>query len=78
MPPTGPELIPLKAIVYDCELVILIKDIKSKRTIREERINYGNVEERKWLGKVTYWAVTNGYSVETFNEKDFDNMSKEG
>jgi hypothetical protein len=52
-------------------LVIVLKDIKSGRRIREEHINYSDGDARRWLGKITYYATTNGYSVETFAEKDY-------
>lgn len=70
--PRGPEDVPLRAYIKDMPLVILIKDIKSNRVIREEKINYSEPEARKWLGKITYWACTNQYSVETLSEKDYN------
>lgn len=69
--PRGPEQLPLKEFVKEHQLVIVLKDIKSKRRIREEHINYSDPEARRWLGKVTYYATTNGYSVETFAEADY-------
>lgn len=69
--PRGPEDVPLRAYVKEMVLVIIIKDITSGRMIREERINYSEPEARKWLGKITYWACTNKYSVETMSEKDY-------
>jgi hypothetical protein len=70
--PKGPEDIPLKGYVKVHPLVIIIKDIKSSRRIREERINYSEPEQRRWLGRITHWATTNGYSVETMSEADFE------
>lgn len=69
--PRGPEDVPLRAYIKDMPLVILIKDIKSNRVIREEKINYSEPEARKWLGRISYWACNNGYSVETMAEKDY-------
>ena len=69
--PRGPEDMPLKSYIKNHPLVIILKDVKSGRRIREERINYSNSEERKWLGKITYYATTKGYSVETFAEADY-------
>lgn len=69
--PRGPECLPLRAYVKTHPLVIVLKDIKSGRRIREEHINYSDSEARKWLGKITHYATTNGYSVETFAEKDY-------
>ncbi len=70
--PRGPEDLPSKVgFIPDIELVILIKDIKSNRLIREERINYSDKDARRWLGRLTYHAIINGYSVETLNSKDY-------
>ncbi len=69
--PRGPEDLPPKNYIQDIELVILMRDIKSNRVIREERINYSDKDARRWLGKVTYYAVSNGYAIETLNAKDY-------
>lgn len=69
--PRGPEDLPLKGYVKNHTLVIILKDVKSGRRVREEKINYSDPDARRWLGKVTYYATTNGYSVETFADKDY-------
>lgn len=69
--PRGPEDLPLKSFVKEHPLVIVLKDIKSGRRIREERINYSDPEARRWLGKITYYGTTHGYSIETFAEADY-------
>lgn len=69
--PRGPEDLPLRTYIKEHNLVIVLKDVKSGRRIREERINYSDSEARKWLGKITYFGTTHGYSVETFAEKDY-------
>lgn len=69
--PRGPEDIPLKGYVSQHPIVILIIDIKSKRKIREERINYSDADARRWLGRITHWATTNNYMVQTCSEKDY-------
>lgn len=70
--PTGPEDFPLKEYVKTLPIVVILYDIKSERAIREEKIDYGNYEARKWLGKITHYAVTHGYSVETMSQDDYD------
>lgn len=69
--PRGPEDLPLRSIINEHQLVIILKDVKSGRRIREERINYSDPASRKWLGKITFYATTHGYSVETFADKDY-------
>jgi len=71
MPPTlGAEVLPNKIYVSDLPLVVLVKD-KDGKVNRIEHINYSNSEERKWLGKLTYHAVTSGMSVVTMAQKDY-------
>ena len=70
--PRGPEDVPLKGYIAEFPMVIILKDIKSGRLIREERINYSENDARRWLGRITYFACTNGYSVETMAEKDYN------
>ncbi len=70
--PRGPEDIPLKNFIKELFVVVLIKDIKSDRYIREEKINYSDPEVRRWLGRVSYWAWSSGYQVETLSLKDYN------
>lgn len=69
--PRGPEDLPLRKYVTIHPIVILIIDIKSKRKIREEHINYSDSEARKWLGRLTHYATSNGYEVRTCAEADY-------
>jgi hypothetical protein len=68
----GPESIPLKEYNKFFPLVINIYNLKDDQLIRTEKIDYGNYEHRKWLGRITYFACTNGMSVETMAAKDSD------
>lgn len=69
--PRGEEDIPLRRVITNLPIVVVITDIKSNRKIREERVNFSDIEARRWLGKVTAWCVTNGYSITTCNEVDY-------
>lgn len=70
--PRGPWDIPLKSYVREFGIIVLIKDIKSGRYIKEEKVNYSDPEIRKWLGRVSHWAWSNGYLIETLSLKDYD------
>lgn len=59
----GPEGMPLKDFIRNFMITVSVFD--GDRLIREETIDYGNKDHRQWLGKVTFWAVSNGYAVET-------------
>jgi hypothetical protein len=60
----GPESIPLRNYVKSFPMVVTVYD-NDDNAIREEKINYGEFEHRKWLGRLTYWACDNGYVVQT-------------
>lgn len=62
--PSGPEDMPLREYVKDFPITISIFDQKDK-LLRTENINYGNHEHRRWLGRVTHWACSQGWTVET-------------
>lgn len=62
--PPGPEDIPQLGYVKTFKMMVTIFD-KNDTVIREQEIDYGNQEHRKWIGRVTYWAVSNGMTVET-------------
>lgn len=43
---------------------VVTTDLKTgKLSVRE--IDHDDFEDRKWLGKHCFWAMRNGYSVET-------------
>ena len=69
---TGPEDFPLKNYVKTFPLAISIYEIKTDKLIRTEFIDYSNYEHRKWLGKITFFACSNGYSVETQSLNDYE------
>lgn len=69
--PSGPEDIPLMEFIKSFPIVVSIIDLATDKVIRTEHIDYGNHLHRKWLGKVTYYACTNGKAVETVAAKDY-------
>lgn len=71
--PTGPEDIPLQGgYVKSFELMVIISNLDKDCIEREVKIDYGNAEDRRWLGRVSFWAATNGRSVETMSLKDYE------
>ncbi len=61
----GPEFAPLREYVKDFKIIVEIWDDKGDLLIRTERMNYGKADDRVWLGKLSFWAWTNGHTVET-------------
>jgi hypothetical protein len=65
----GEESVPLKEYVKHFPLTVTVYDAKDN-VIRQEHIDYGNFEHRKWIGRVTFWACSQGYVVETQAKKE--------
>jgi hypothetical protein len=61
---SGPESIPLMNPVTDFPLTVRVFN-DNDEMIKEDTIQYANPQHRKWLGKITYWACSNGLTVET-------------
>lgn len=59
-----PEFAPLRDYVKDYRILVLVKS-KDGLTVRREEMNYGEPKDRVWLGKLSYWGWTNGYTIET-------------
>lgn len=51
-------------------LVIVYNLLNQDEVAIEKKIDYSNAEDRKWLGAITFWAVTNHHSVETMAVAD--------
>ncbi len=67
----GAENIPLREINKDLQALIIVYDLRNEdRPIVEKRINYGDADDRRWLGRITFWAMTNHCSVETMAVSD--------
>lgn len=46
------------------------------KVVIEKLINYSNYEDRKWLGKISFWAYSNHCSVETMAVIDAEGKVK--
>ena len=68
---SGAENVPLREINKNLAALIIVYDLRNNDTpVVEKRINYGDAEDRKWLGRITFWALTNHCSVETIAVSD--------
>lgn len=62
----GAENIPLREINKEMPVLVVVYDLANDdAVVVEKEINYGDAEDRKWLGRITFYAVTNHCSVET-------------
>jgi len=72
MPLNGPEDLPLREGYVKAFLMkVIIRDLKTNDVIRREDIDYGKPDDRRWLGRVSYFCCKNGQSVETMSLDDF-------
>lgn len=69
--PNGAENIPIRGYIKSFKVAVFIIDLKNNDDIIDMReIDYGNYEDKAWLGKVSFWAWNKGYSVETMRLSD--------
>ncbi len=62
----GAENIPLREINKNLPIMVIVYDLRNDdKIVEEKRLNYGDAEDRKWLGRISFWALTNHCSVET-------------
>lgn len=69
----GPWDVPAKEY-YDkspFSITVIIHNLENDTIDKEFELNYGNYEDRKFLGKITNWAIKNGRSVETIAKSDW-------
>ena len=72
MPLNGPEDLPIKeGFVKTFAMMVLIRDLKNDNVIRREQIDYGKPDDRRWLGRLSFYCCSNGLSVETMSLNDF-------
>lgn len=64
----------LPRFIKSKKMVVLLHDLKSDTIEKEFILDYGNYEHRKFLGKLTYYAIANCKSVETMDVDDWNRM----
>lgn len=62
----GPENVPIKGYIIEYKWKVTAYDPnKNDEVVRECEMDYGQPNDRKWLGRFTVWATMQGYIVET-------------
>lgn len=58
--------VPIRKYIETFPIIVLVVDIKGDedKILHEIRLDYGDSNQRKYLGKITYWALDNGYTIE--------------
>lgn len=67
----GAENKRLEQVNNYCPIYVTIIDLKNNdNVVFETELDYANFADRKRLGRITFWAVMNGHSVETMARAD--------
>jgi hypothetical protein len=72
----GPESVPLRSYVKSFKMMVIVYNLSTEKVEREVEIDYGIETDRKWLGRLSYWAATEGRSVETLSFDDWTKFYK--
>lgn len=72
----GPWDAPLRTFVKEHTVIAVIHDIDKESIDYEIKLDLGNPDDKKFLGKITFWATSNGRSVETFAPQDWDKVKE--
>lgn len=67
----GPWDAPIREYVTSLLIVVSIFNIKNDCLEHEYHLDYGIGEDRKFLGRISFWAISNGRSVETMSKADW-------
>lgn len=71
----GDENKRLDNINTHCPIIVYIIDIAhDDNIVYQTELDYANYADRKRLGRLTFWAVSNGHSVETMKKEDAERM----
>jgi len=67
----GAENLRLAEINTHCPIMVFIIDLQhDDDVVFQTELDYANHADRKRLGRLTFWAVMNGHSVETMSRND--------
>lgn len=76
--PSGPWDVPLREFVKTFPIMVTIYNLKNNEIVKEQQIDYSSYEDRKFLGRITHWAITAGHSVETMALSDYEAEKTKG
>lgn len=61
-------------IVTEFKIIVFIVNLETNDIVDQIELNYSRtaVEDKRRLGALTYWALSNGYYLEIMNKDDVD------
>lgn len=68
---SGPWDTKLGSYIEKQPIVALIHNLEKEIIEHEFQLDLGDSLDKKFLGKISFWAVTNGRSVETISMEDW-------
>lgn len=72
----GPWDSPIPKFVRSKPMKVLIHDLQKETIENEFVLDYGSYEDRKFLGRLTYFALTTGRSVESMSVEEWEKMNQ--
>ncbi len=74
----GVENIPLRQVNNSCPIYIIVRNLQAPEdddVVQEFKLDLSNPDDRKHLGRITFWAVSNHHSVETLALADAEGQT---
>jgi hypothetical protein len=66
----GIENVPLREINKECPIIVIVSDLSTDEVVQTLEMDYAKVDDRRWLGRLSFWAISNHHSVETMSRSD--------
>ncbi len=70
----GPWDAPLASYNKHKPIIVLVHDLHKETIEQEFRLDYGAYDDRKFLGRLSFWAINNERSIETIAADDWEKM----
>jgi hypothetical protein len=71
----GPENVPTGVYVKTLPIAVFIIDLKNNDTIlMQYQIDFSKADDKQWLGRMSAYAWSKGWSVETMKLSDAEGM----
>jgi hypothetical protein len=66
----GVENLPLREINKACPIIVIVTDLERDEIVQTIEMDYAKIEDRKHLGRLSFWCISNHHSVETMSRSD--------
>ncbi len=66
----GVENLPLREINKSCPIIVIVTDLERDEIVQTLEMDYAKIDDRKWLGRLSFWCLSNKHSIETMARSD--------